>query len=88
MMFRIVVWDVLPCKILVDRRFRGAYCVLRLGQDEVPVRETPTPSVSKRTRPTEDRRNGRPVCWQCGRAGHLWRECPRGPAKETVDKSD
>jgi hypothetical protein len=26
MMFRIVFWDVLPCKIIVDRRFRGAYC--------------------------------------------------------------
>jgi hypothetical protein len=26
MIFRIVFWDVLPCKIIVDRRFRGAYC--------------------------------------------------------------
>jgi hypothetical protein len=26
-MFRIVFWDVLPCKIIVDRRFRGAYCL-------------------------------------------------------------
>jgi hypothetical protein len=25
-MFRIVFWDVLPCKIIVDRRFRGTYC--------------------------------------------------------------
>jgi predicted RNase H-like nuclease (RuvC/YqgF family) len=25
---------------------------------------------------------------QCGRTGHLWRGCPRGPAKETVDRSD
>jgi predicted aspartyl protease len=47
--------------------------VLRLGRDEVPVRETHTESVLKRTRPTENRRNWRPVCWQCGRAGHLWR---------------
>jgi hypothetical protein len=47
--------------------------VLRLGRDEVPVREAPTASVLKWTRPTEDRRNGRPVCWQCGRSGHLWR---------------
>jgi hypothetical protein len=23
-MFRIVFWDVLPCKIIVNRRFRGA----------------------------------------------------------------
>jgi hypothetical protein len=62
--------------------------VLRLGQDEVPVREAPTESELKRTRPTEDRRNGRPVCWQCERTGHLWIECTRGPAKETVNKSD
>jgi hypothetical protein len=24
--FRVVFWDVLPCKMIVDRRFRGAYC--------------------------------------------------------------
>jgi hypothetical protein len=36
--------------------------VLRLGQDEVPVRETPTASELKRARPTENRRNWRPVC--------------------------
>jgi hypothetical protein len=62
--------------------------VLRLGRDEVPVRETPMESVLKRTRTTENRRNWRPVCWQCGRTGHLWRGCPRGPVKETVDRSD
>jgi hypothetical protein len=27
MMFRIVFWDILPCKIIVDRRFSGAYCL-------------------------------------------------------------
>jgi hypothetical protein len=26
MKFRSVFWDVLPCKIIVDRRFRGTYC--------------------------------------------------------------
>jgi hypothetical protein len=25
MTFRFVFWDVLPCKIIVDRRFRGTY---------------------------------------------------------------
>jgi hypothetical protein len=30
-MFRIVFWDVLPCKIIVDRRFRGAYCIHHHG---------------------------------------------------------
>jgi predicted aspartyl protease len=52
--------------------------MLRLGQDEVPVTEAPTASVLERTRPTENRRNGRPVCWQCGMTGHLWRGCPSG----------
>jgi hypothetical protein len=28
MKFRIVFWDVLPCKIIVDRRFRGTCCSL------------------------------------------------------------
>jgi hypothetical protein len=27
MKFRIVFWDVLPCKIIVDRRFRVTYCL-------------------------------------------------------------
>jgi hypothetical protein len=27
MMFRVVFWDILLCKIIVDRRFRGAYCL-------------------------------------------------------------
>jgi hypothetical protein len=26
-MFRFVFWDVLPCKIIVDRRFRGTGCL-------------------------------------------------------------
>jgi predicted aspartyl protease len=62
--------------------------VLQLSRDEVPVREAPTAAVWKRTRPTKNRRYRRPVCCQCGRTGHLWRECPRGPARESVDKSD
>jgi hypothetical protein len=28
MMFRIVFWDVLPCKMIVYRRFRGAYYLM------------------------------------------------------------
>jgi hypothetical protein len=27
MTFRVVFWDILPCKMIVDRRFRGAYCL-------------------------------------------------------------
>jgi hypothetical protein len=31
MKFRIVFWDVLPCKIIVNRRFRGTYGLPLLG---------------------------------------------------------
>jgi hypothetical protein len=31
MMFRVVFWDILPCKMIVDRRFRGAYCIPHQG---------------------------------------------------------
>jgi hypothetical protein len=31
MMFRVVFWDILPCKMIVDRRFRGAYCLDHQG---------------------------------------------------------
>jgi hypothetical protein len=27
LMFRVVFWDILPCKMIVDRHFRGAYCL-------------------------------------------------------------
>jgi hypothetical protein len=26
-MFRAVSWVILPCRMIVDRRFRGAYCL-------------------------------------------------------------
>jgi hypothetical protein len=32
MMFRVVFWVILPCKIIVDRRFRGAYCLHHQGR--------------------------------------------------------
>jgi hypothetical protein len=31
MMFRAVFWVILPCEMIVDRRFRGAYCLHRQG---------------------------------------------------------
>jgi hypothetical protein len=31
MMFRSVFWVILPCKMIVDRRFRGAYCLHHQG---------------------------------------------------------
>jgi hypothetical protein len=30
MKFRFVFWDVLPCKIIVDRRFRDMCCLLMM----------------------------------------------------------
>jgi hypothetical protein len=44
------------------------------GQDVVSVKEEPTASVSKRSRPTESHRNRRQLCWQCGGTCHLRRE--------------
>jgi hypothetical protein len=34
MNFRIVFWDVLPCKIIVDRRFRGTCCLHHQGSQK------------------------------------------------------
>jgi hypothetical protein len=31
MKFSIVFWDVLPCKIIVDQRFRGTFCLHHQG---------------------------------------------------------
>jgi hypothetical protein len=31
MMFRAVFWVILSCKMIVDRRFRGAYCLHHEG---------------------------------------------------------
>jgi hypothetical protein len=30
-LFRVVFWDILPCKIIADRRFRGACCFHHQG---------------------------------------------------------
>jgi hypothetical protein len=35
-MFRVVFWDVLPRKMIVDRRFRGAYCLHHQGRQYIP----------------------------------------------------
>jgi hypothetical protein len=34
-LFRAVFWVVLPCKMIVDRRFRGAYCLHHQGELEI-----------------------------------------------------
>jgi hypothetical protein len=43
-MFRVVLWDILPCKIIVDRRFRGAYCDVDVRVD-TNVSETHTVTI-------------------------------------------
>jgi hypothetical protein len=30
-MFRAVFWVILPCKMIIDRDFRGAYCLHHQG---------------------------------------------------------
>jgi len=35
---RFVFWDVLPCKIIVDRRFRGTCCLHHQGDENVKSR--------------------------------------------------
>jgi hypothetical protein len=43
MMFRVVFWDILPCKIIVDRRFRGVLppsSGMRLMMEAVRTSET------------------------------------------------
>jgi hypothetical protein len=34
MMFRVVFWVILPCKMIVDRRFRVAYCLHHDDDDD------------------------------------------------------
>jgi hypothetical protein len=35
MKFRYVFWDVLPCKIIVDRLFRGMCCLHLQGDESI-----------------------------------------------------
>jgi hypothetical protein len=37
MMFRAVFWVILPCKMIVDRRFRGAYSGTSCALDSSPL---------------------------------------------------
>jgi hypothetical protein len=41
-MFRVVFWDILPCKMIVDRRFRGAYCLHHQGWQYAPLKRRST----------------------------------------------
>jgi hypothetical protein len=45
MKFRFVFWDVLPCKIIVDRRFRGTCCLHYQGALMVEEARTSETSV-------------------------------------------
>jgi hypothetical protein len=45
MKFRFVFWDVLPCKIIVDRRFRGTCCFHYQGALMIEAARTSEMSV-------------------------------------------
>jgi hypothetical protein len=34
LLFRVVFWVILPCKMIVDRYFRGAYCLHHQGRND------------------------------------------------------
>jgi len=38
-----------------------------------------TGAFARASQPPDRRREGRPLCWQCGTAGHLRRNCRREP---------
>jgi hypothetical protein len=46
MMFRVVFWVILPCKIIVDRRFRGAYCLHHQGSSSLMLEAGRTSETS------------------------------------------
>jgi hypothetical protein len=39
------------------------------------LREVTRVPTGRPPTPPERRRNERPVCWQCGKSGHFWRDC-------------
>jgi hypothetical protein len=59
---------------------------LRVGQDELSVREATTASVLTRSRSNGSHRNRQSVCWQCGGTNHLTRLCSRRTAKNVTGK--
>jgi hypothetical protein len=46
-LFRAVFWDILPCKMIVDQRFRGAYCLHHQGQRQ-PLKGQSTLDLTSR----------------------------------------
>jgi len=41
-----------------------------------------TRATARASQPSDRRREGRGLCWQCESAGHLLRDCRRGPREE------
>jgi hypothetical protein len=56
MMFRVVFWDILPCKMIVDRRFRGAYCLHHQGS----LKYIPEDNSEHHTRRRENLKSHKP----------------------------
>jgi hypothetical protein len=51
------------------------------------LREVTRVPTGRPPTPPERRRNERPVCWQCGKSGHFWRDCKQRPPGETGQDS-
>jgi ribosomal protein L34E len=47
------------------------------------LREVTTVPTGRPPTPPERRRNERPVCWECGRRLHFWKECKQRPPSRT-----
>jgi hypothetical protein len=50
MEFRLVFWDVMPCKIVVDRRFRDTCCLIMEAALKFIISKTFTVTTCPRTR--------------------------------------
>ena len=47
-----------------------------------------TEAPARASQPPDRRREGRHLCWQCGSAGHLRRDCRRGPREDQDSENE
>jgi hypothetical protein len=71
--------DALNQASRIEAAKAAAWPTARLREvTRVPTGRPPTPP--------ERRRDERPVCWECGRRGHFWRDCRRRP-RDVMDQA-
>jgi hypothetical protein len=51
------------------------------------LREVTIVPTGRPPTPPERRRNERPLCWQCGKSGHFWKDCRQRPPGEAGQDS-